>query len=87
MRKLQMYDVSRHIVNTTRKKYVEQFCIYKEIDLSIEHERSLVDEKRSVSYGLGADISFPPYLIGGRQVSETDHSEAIRGLKSRGYFT
>ena len=45
MRKLQMYDVSRHIVNTTWKKYVEQFYIYIEIDLSIEHERSLVDER------------------------------------------
>ena len=45
MLKLQMYDVSRHTVNTTWKKYVEQFCIYREIDLSIEHDRSLVDER------------------------------------------
>ena len=45
MRKLQIYDVSRHTVNTTWKKYVEQFCIYREIDLSIEHDRSLVDER------------------------------------------
>ena len=45
MRKLQMYDVPRHNVNTTCKKYPEQFCIYIEIDLSKEHERSLVDER------------------------------------------
>ena len=45
MRKLQMYDVSRRNVNTTRKKYVGQFCIYREIDLGIRHERGLVDER------------------------------------------
>ena len=33
------------IVNTTWKKYVEQFCIYIESDLNIGHERSFVDER------------------------------------------
>ena len=45
MRKLQMCNVPRHIVNTTRKKYVEEFCISIEIELNIECERSLVDER------------------------------------------
>ena len=31
--------------NTTWEKYVEQFCIYMAIDLSIEREQSLVDER------------------------------------------
>ena len=45
MRKLQMCNVPRHNVNTTFKKYVEEFCIYIEIGLIIERERSLVDER------------------------------------------
>ena len=57
MRKLQMYDVSGHIVNTTWKKYVEQFCIYIEIDLSIEHERSLVDERDLSHWSRGRHFS------------------------------
>ena len=49
MRKLQLYNVSRHNVNTTWKKYVKQFRIYIEIELNKGHERSLVDE-RDLSY-------------------------------------
>ena len=40
-----MFNVPRRYVNTTWKKYVEEFCIYIEIDLSIGRERSLVDER------------------------------------------
>ena len=49
MRKLQMFNVPRRNVNTTWKKYVQEFCIHIEIDLSIGHERSLVDG-RDLSY-------------------------------------
>ena len=45
MRKLQMYNISRHNVNTTWKKYVEQFWIYMEMYHSIGYERSFVDER------------------------------------------
>ena len=45
MRILQMFNDPRRNVNTTWKKNVEEFCIYIEIDLSIEHEPSLVDER------------------------------------------
>ena len=38
-------NVPRHNLDTTLKKYVEQFCIYIEIDLNIGHERSFVDER------------------------------------------
>ena len=45
MRKLQMYNISRHNINTTWKKYVEQFWIYIDIDHNIGYERSFVDER------------------------------------------
>ena len=49
MRNLQMFNVPRRNVNTTWKKYVEEFCIYIEIDRIKRSERSLVDE-RDLSY-------------------------------------
>ena len=45
MRKLQLYNVPRHNVNTTWEKYVEEFCIYTEIDRSIGRKRILGDER------------------------------------------
>ena len=45
MRKLQMYNISKHNVNTTWKKYVEQFWIYIEIDYNIGYKRSFADER------------------------------------------
>ena len=40
MRKWQMYNVSSHNVYTTWKKWLEQFCIYTEIDLNMGCEQS-----------------------------------------------
>ena len=45
---------------------MEISCIYTEIDTNIGREQGWVDVRPgSVSYGLGADISLPPCLIGG----------------------
>ena len=45
MRKLQLYNVPRHNVNTTWKKQVEHFCIYIQVDVNVGCEQSCVDER------------------------------------------
>ena len=63
----------RHNINTTWKKNGEDIsaCIWK-IDDNMGWEQSFVDERdNSHACCLEVDSSFPPCLIGGRQVSHT----------------
>ena len=57
MRKWQMYNVSRHNVNTTWKKYLQHFCTYQEIDLRVGCKQSWWMKGRCLIWSRGRHFS------------------------------